>query len=172
MGVHPHALPDRIGNLGRLNLEAEFLVQRDRRRIIGIDMQFQPAQPQPVIGNIGQRGKQRGADAAVPPIVMHHDAKTGAMGDPRHGVSVNAGLAHHHIADAGDQADASLGRQPLGDAGNAIKWDAQRAPAHPRQIPDLRQRGGIRVLPGADGNLWLHRGWINPFGTIVHFFAR
>src|SRR5688572_18498097 len=58
-----------------LDLEAKFLIQRHRRRVVGVDLELQAHQVEPPVGQVHRRLHQRAANALALPVIAHRHAK-------------------------------------------------------------------------------------------------
>src|SRR5229473_7007314 len=67
---------------GSLGVEAELLVEPDRRLVIDIHRQFEPLQIKPIVGDVDERSHQRRADAAPLEIIMDGHADLADMAAP------------------------------------------------------------------------------------------
>ena len=47
---HVDAVADGVGAVGAFDLEAELAIERDGAFVVGVDVQLDPAQSQPVVG--------------------------------------------------------------------------------------------------------------------------
>ena len=154
VGIDEHAVAQGVGALGALDLEAEFPVKADGGGIVDEDVEFEPPQPEPFVGDIDQGRKQRPADAVAVPVVMHAHADATGMGAAAL-ENVQPGIADYGASEFGDKADSARlrffqrGSRRLGRG----KRRAQRAVAKAWQVGQRIQAIGIADARGADDEI-------------------
>ena len=124
--VDVDAIAHRIATVHAFAREAEALVQRLGATVVGVHVELDAQQPQPVVRVVAQRLHQQPADAAPVPIRVHVDAQRHRVALARRGAArMQSGRADHlaialrhdlHMRAAGG---AALGqtRLPLSRAG-------------------------------------------------------
>lgn len=156
VAVDQLARPQRVAPLGALNLESVPLVEPDRGHVVGVHLEFEAAQPEPVIGKIEKRPQHRSTVASADMIVMHDQEDLADMRPaPLAGQQPAMG---HDLFGAGRVADhpdqqmiLAAGRQALFEPRIGAEWQLQRAVPHAGQVRHRGQRRRVARLGRADG---------------------
>ena len=94
-GVDIASVTQRIAAMAALDLKAELAVERDRRRVVGIDRELDPQHAHPAVGVVAHRLHQGRADALALRLGNDRDAE------------------HHHVAPSHRRPDRMQpGRRP------------------------------------------------------------